>query len=404
VTASRTLAGGAVPRIVVEGLWKKYRKGASHDSIKDLVSALARSTWRRGAGDALDQREFWALRDVSFAVEPGEVMGVIGPNGSGKSTLLKLLTRIVRPTHGTVDVRGRVGALIELAAGFHGELSGRENVYLQGAIMGMKRSEVGRRFDEIVDFAGVGDFIDTPVKRYSSGMHARLGFSIAAHMDPDVLLIDEVLSVGDFAFQQKAEARLKEIVRREIPVIVVSHRLESITRLCDHALLLSRGQVALAGTAEEVVAHYVDGRHLGEAEEGEGPLSFGTVGIAPAGPVMPGVAVTLTVHGEVREAVPPGTVLGFRVWRVPDERILFATEHEACGATLPQRGPFTAELEVRMNVGAGVYRLQPAVWIREPFREWTRGPSALVEVEDDARIMGSVHFDPRLRIDATQAR
>jgi homopolymeric O-antigen transport system ATP-binding protein len=173
------------PRVEFRHVWKKFRRGLRHDSLRDLLPALARSFVGRGArAEALREGEFWALQDVSFTVEPGEVLGIVGPNGAGKSTVLKLLTRILEPSLGSAMVRGRAGALIELAAGFHPDLTGRENVYLQGAIMGMKRGEIARNFDRIVDFAEVEEFIDTQVKRYSSGMWARLGFAIAAHLDP----------------------------------------------------------------------------------------------------------------------------------------------------------------------------------------------------------------------------
>ena len=182
--------------VVVEHIWKKFRRGERHDSLRDLVPSLVRRALRPQPA-TLQREEFWALRDLSFTVNPGEALGVIGPNGAGKSTLLKILSRILRPTVGRCVLGGRVGSLIEVAAAFHPDLTGRENVFLQGAIMGMRRAEIARKFDDIVDFSGVSEFIDTPVKRYSSGMNARLGFSIAAHLDPDVLLIDEVLSVGD---------------------------------------------------------------------------------------------------------------------------------------------------------------------------------------------------------------
>ena len=191
------------PAIVVDRVWKKFRRGERLDSLRDLVPSVMRALLSGDARRPLHATEFWALRDVSFRVDPGEALGIIGPNGAGKSTMLKLISRIMKPTCGHVSVRGRIGALIEVAAAFHPDLTGRENIYLQGAVLGMRRAEVTRKLEAIIEFAGVGDFIDTPVKRYSSGMHARLGFSVAAHMDPDVLLIDEVLSVGDMAFQQK---------------------------------------------------------------------------------------------------------------------------------------------------------------------------------------------------------
>ena len=173
------------PTILFEQVWKKFRRGERHDSLRDFFPSAARRLMGTRRSDP-HERDFWVIQDVSFAVHPGEAIGIVGPNGAGKSTVLKLLTKILRPTRGRCEVRGRVGALIEVAAGFHPDLTGRENIYLQGAILGIKRFEVSRKFDQIVEFAGVDDFIDTQVKRYSSGMNARLGFSIAAHMDPDV--------------------------------------------------------------------------------------------------------------------------------------------------------------------------------------------------------------------------
>ena len=220
--------------VVFEGIWKKFRRGERHDSLRDLVPAMAARLLRRGSEPALADEEFWAVR---------EVLGIMGANGAGKSTTLKLLTKILKPTIGRCMVRGRVGALIEIAAGFHPDLSGRENVYLQGAIMGMTRAEIASTFDAIVAFSGVEEFIDTPVKRYSSGMNARLGFAIAAHLNPDVLLIDEVLSVGDVGFQEKCVARMRELLARGIPLVFVSHNLSAVVDLCTRALLIDRGTV-----------------------------------------------------------------------------------------------------------------------------------------------------------------
>jgi homopolymeric O-antigen transport system ATP-binding protein len=240
-----------------DGVWKKFRRGERHDSLRDLIPATAARLFRRSkpAGD-LQQQEFWAVHDVSFEVRPGEALGIIGPNGAGKSTILKLLTRILRPTRGRCEVRGRAGALIEVAAGFHPDLTGRENVFLQGAIMGMKRADISRRFDEIVEFAGVSDFIDTQVKRYSSGMNARLGFAIAAHLDPDVLLIDEVLSVGDAAFQDKCVERMREMIGGGIPVVFISHNLPAVLELCTRAIVIDRGTVSFDGQPAAAIQQY----------------------------------------------------------------------------------------------------------------------------------------------------
>ncbi|HEU0054812.1 MAG TPA: ABC transporter ATP-binding protein, partial [Longimicrobium sp.] len=246
----------STPGITADGVWKEFRRGPTHDSLRDLLPALVGQA-RRRATEEPRRGGFWAVRDLSFSVGPGDALGIIGPNGAGKSTVLKLATRILRPTRGEMRVAGRVGALIEIAAGFHPDLTGRENVFLQGAIMGMRRAEIRRKFDEIVDFSGVADFVDTPVKRYSSGMNARLGFAIAAHLEPDVLVIDEVLSVGDFAFQEKAFGRIRQVASQGIPVVVVSHQLDRVAALCNRAILLDRGVPVLQGEPRDCIAAYV---------------------------------------------------------------------------------------------------------------------------------------------------
>ena len=244
------------PAVSFEHVWKKFRRGERHDSLRDAITAFVKRPFDHSDRSALSEQEFWAIRDLSFEVRPGEAMGIIGPNGAGKSTALKVLTRILKPTKGVCHVRGRVGALIEIAAGFHPDLTGRENVFLQGAILGMSRAEVARKLDAIVDFAGLDEFIDTPVKRYSSGMNARLGFAVAAHVEPDVLLIDEVLAVGDFAFQQKCYERLAEFRRSGAAIVLVSHNMQAIASLCDRAVLLGPGRQPIIGAVGEVVAMY----------------------------------------------------------------------------------------------------------------------------------------------------
>ena len=244
------------PGVVFDSVWKKFERGERHDSLRDLVPALGRHLLRRRPASELRESEFWALRDVSFTVGPGEALGIIGANGAGKSTVLKLLTRILRPTRGQCHVTGRVGALIEIAAGFHPDLTGRENVYLQGAIMGMKQVDITRKFDEIVEFGGVRAFIDTPVKRYSSGMNARLGFAIAAHLDPEVLLIDEVLSVGDASFQDRCVVRMRELVSRGTPLVFVSHNLPAVIDLCSRVIVIERGELKYDGDPGGAVQYY----------------------------------------------------------------------------------------------------------------------------------------------------
>jgi ABC-type polysaccharide/polyol phosphate transport system ATPase subunit len=296
------------PAVVFDNVSKKFRRGERHDSLRDAITAaVTRPFRRRRAKESLDAQEFWALRDVSFELQPGEAIGVIGPNGAGKSTVLKLLTRILKPTIGHARTRGRVGALIEISAGFHPDLTGRENLYLQGAILGMSRQEVSRKMDAIIDFAGIPDFIDTPVKRYSSGMNARLGFAVAAHVDPDVLLIDEVLAVGDFAFQQKCYERLGEFRRAGAAIVFVSHSMQAIVSLCDKAILLRPGRSALIGPVGEMAARYaspdgqaVDARIAVESVQVSERGTFGALKAA----VAPGATLTLDARIRINAPLP----------------------------------------------------------------------------------------------------
>jgi ABC-type polysaccharide/polyol phosphate transport system ATPase subunit len=214
-----------------------------------------RRAWRSRLG-LRDRRPFWALRDLSLAVPRGETVGIVGSNGAGKSTLLKLLSGITAPTSGEIRLYGRVAALIEVGSGFHPELTGRENVYLSGSILGMRRTEITAKLEKIVDFAGVGDFIDTPVKWYSSGMYVRLGFAVAAHLEPEILLVDEVLSVGDERFQARCLSRVEELRHAGTTIIIISHDLVSIERVCNRVALLERGRIAADGDPAAVIAEY----------------------------------------------------------------------------------------------------------------------------------------------------
>ena len=237
-------------------IFKKFRRGEGYDSLRDLLPGIFKKAFEHSRGVGLKEKEFWALRDVTFQVGRGEALGIVGPNGSGKSTALKILSGILKPTSGTMRVNGRISALIEVGAGFHPDLTGRENIYLNGAILGMSKWEIQKKLDAIIDFSGIPDFIDTPVKRYSSGMYARLGFSIAAHVEPEILLVDEVLSVGDFTFQGRCIQKMQEILKNGTTVIFVSHNMESVLSLCDRAILLVNGQVTKEGEPGEVIAEY----------------------------------------------------------------------------------------------------------------------------------------------------
>ncbi len=247
-------------RVAIEahGLSKRYRIGqmqAAYGTLRDSLSNLAARVV--GREETHDVEEIWALRDVSFRVREGEVLGVIGRNGAGKSTLLKILTRITTPTAGRAVIRGRVGSLLEVGTGFNPELTGRENVFLNGSILGMKRREIQQKLDEIVEFSGVEKFIDTPVKRYSSGMGVRLAFSVAAHLEPEILLVDEVLAVGDAEFQQRCLGRMEDLSGTGRTVLFVSHNMQAINQLCDRAIWLDDGGVMEDGEPSEVITHYL---------------------------------------------------------------------------------------------------------------------------------------------------
>lgn len=264
------------PVIKVENLCKEYvigRREKANETFRDLFGSFLASPWRRFrklSGQVGAEERFWALRDVSFEVNEGDVVGIIGRNGAGKSTLLKILSRITAPTQGRVEIRGRVASLLEVGTGFHPELTGRENIYLNGAILGMSRAEISHKLDEIIAFAELEKFIDTPVKRYSSGMYVRLAFSVAAHLDSDILIVDEVLAVGDSAFQRKCLGSMEIAARRGRTVILVSHNLDILRKLCSQGILLTKGLLdcnAEIGTAIEEYS-------LSEPTKGSSTISF----------------------------------------------------------------------------------------------------------------------------------
>jgi lipopolysaccharide transport system ATP-binding protein len=248
------------PAIRAQHISKRFRLGdvapASLNLQENLVSGV-RSLWSRLRGAKRARRELWALKNVSFDVRPGEVLGVIGRNGAGKSTLLKVLSRVTEPSSGRAELRGRLGSLLEVGTGFHPELSGRENIYLNGSLIGMSRAEIHRQFDEIVAFAEIAEFLDTPVKRYSSGMYVRLAFAIAAHLQPEILILDEVLAVGDAMFQKKCASKMAEVSHQGRTILLVSHDLSTIRRVCDRAIWLDRGEVKCDGPTTDVVAAYL---------------------------------------------------------------------------------------------------------------------------------------------------
>lgn len=249
--------------IEVENLSKKYMIGEREKylTLRDVAIKIAKAPINILSGKGFKKKDiFWALKDVNFTVKQGEVIGIIGRNGAGKSTLLKILSRITDPTHGIVRLNGRMSSLLEVGTGFHPELSGRDNIYLNGAILGMSKKEIDRKFDEIVEFSGVKRFLDTPVKRYSSGMQVRLAFSVAAHLEPDILIIDEVLAVGDADFQKKCLGKMDEVTKKDgRTILFVSHDMGAIRRICSRCILLDNGQIKMNGNTEEVVKEYLSG-------------------------------------------------------------------------------------------------------------------------------------------------
>jgi lipopolysaccharide transport system ATP-binding protein len=292
--------------IHLDSVSKRFRLGSSHEYGR-LTEAVAHrvKTWfettlnskskakSQVQSQQLEEGWFWALRDIQLSIQAGDIVGIVGRNGAGKSTLLKILSRIVTPTHGRVGVRGRVGSLLEVGTGFHPELTGRENVFLNGAILGMPRAEIRRRFDEIVSFAEIDTFLDTPVKRYSSGMAVRLAFAVAAHLEPDVLIIDEVLSVGDQAFQRKCLGKASQLGDQGRTILIVSHNLSAVANLCRRAVLMEQGSIVADGAPE-----YIIDRYLVDARSGTGIRSWDDAESAPNCPGIRLRAVSVQGNGQ----------------------------------------------------------------------------------------------------------
>jgi len=250
-----------MPIIKAENISKCYQLkrggGESYVALRDVIAGAAKGILRRNGGAQKSHEDFWALKDVSFEIKEGEAVGIIGRNGAGKSTLLKILSRITEPTEGRIRLRGRVASLLEVGTGFHPELTGRENIFLNGAILGMSKVEIRSKFDAIVDFAGVGKFLETPVKRYSSGMYVRLAFAVAAHLEPEILVIDEVLAVGDAEFQKRCLGKMSEVAKSGRTVLFVSHNLQAVSSLCQTGIVMQQGKVVTQCSAQEAVKHYL---------------------------------------------------------------------------------------------------------------------------------------------------
>jgi lipopolysaccharide transport system ATP-binding protein len=390
--------------VLFDGVWKRFHRGLSHDSLRDVIPALVRRL-RPGAAERkleLGDGDFWAVRDVSFEVLPGHALGIIGGNGAGKSTVLKLLTKILVPTRGIAQIRGRTGALIEVSAGFHPDLTGRENVFLQGAIMGMPQQLIRERFDDIVEFSGIASFIDTPVKRYSSGMNARLGFSIAAHLEPEVLIIDEVLSVGDAEFRARAFDKIRMIVRADIPVVIVSHQLDQIVELCTECILLRQGQTAFAGPPDQAVAEYLHGGSGANADLEDATttgVGFLELRATNPGAVQSGEMITFEVIGIVTASVPPEHVeLAIVIVDVTTNARRYQNQLRSLDAHPTRQGRFTLAVTFQANIPPGLYRIETVVWHHERQLVIGQGPSRAFQVVPGRPFTGSHQLNMTARV------
>jgi lipopolysaccharide transport system ATP-binding protein len=338
------------------------------------------------------REDFWALRNVSFEIPEGEVLGVIGANGAGKSTLLKILARITDPTEGHAEIRGRVGSLLEVGTGFHPDLPGRDNVFLNGAILGMRRSEIRRKFDDIVEFAGVEQFIDVPVKWYSSGMYVRLAFAVAAHLEPEILFVDEVLSVGDLAFQQKCLGRMDELAHGGRTVLFVSHNLAAVSAICTQAVYLEHGHVVAQGGVRDVIDRYVD--HVKAPartsvrdridRQGDARIRFTDIVVGNGHSVATGEDVEIEVHYEAREPVQGSVRIDLAVYGALAEAV-FQCSNEVSGDRIDyvaQSGVFRLHIE-RMPLAPGHYTLNVYSEIDGVVADWVQSAAFMEVLEGD---------------------
>ncbi len=389
----------ATPGVLFENVSKKFTRGERFSSLRDLVPAMMGALVKRPSTEELEKQEFWALRDVSFEVKPGEALGIIGPNGAGKSTALKVLTRILRPDRGRSIVRGRVGSLVEIAAGFHADLTGRENVFMQGAIMGMKRAEIAKKFDEIVEFAGVEEFIDTPVKRYSSGMNARLGFAVAAHLDPEVLLIDEVLSVGDLAFQEKCYERMQRFARSGIAIVFVSHNLSAVSSLCDRVLVMRHGEVqTLAPTHEALTVYATLVQNSKDSKEArpEFVLQLFDGALRPTNEVDAGARLHVRVTGHPPN---PGEVFHteLQVRHLESGTVIYRCQSQNAGADfvrVPAGDVLETDWHIDVHLGRGHYAVTCAL-LNEQNRWVAVSNPGLLTVNERETEQAIVHLAPQ---------
>jgi ABC-type polysaccharide/polyol phosphate transport system ATPase subunit len=389
--------------IEIEGLSKRYRLGVSQGDLRETISEAVRRRGRRGAQSTppLASREFEALRDVSLTVAAGEAIGLIGRNGAGKSTLLKILSRITEPTAGVCRTRGRVGALLEVGTGFHGELTGRENVFLNGAILGMPRQRVARSLDDIIAFAGVERFIDTPVKRYSSGMFLRLAFAVAAHLESDILLVDEVLAVGDFEFQQRCLGRMSEVEAEGRTVVFVSHDLNAVATLCDRVVWLDRGAVVADGPSRPTIDRYLASAQAGAthpeqwtvADSGVALRAFATLTDLPGGRLFDR-RQPIRLRFEYEVAKPLGTF--YASVQIHDTRGRVLVEEPLPVPAEAQPGVVSGVMEIPPLLNVGQY--SASFWAGDSYESYVLAEQAIAfdVVGDDEGVR-----KPALRVPVT---
>ena len=396
------------PIIQVEKLGKKYQlgrpthNGARYLTLRDTLGEGAQQLFRRRAGQKKHGEEIWALRDVSFEVTKGEVIGIIGRNGAGKSTLLKILSRITEPTVGKVHIKGRVASLLEVGTGFHPELTGRENIYLNGAVLGMTRAEIQRKFDEIVDFAEVRQFLDTPVKHFSSGMYVRLAFAVAAHLDPEILVVDEVLAVGDAEFQKKCLGKMNEVSQREgRTILFVSHQMNTVERLCSRALLIDNGRVQMESPdVRSVIRSYLSGgetvsargewRNAGNQSDNpcfqpEHIFLANAHGLPLEMPARVDAEIWLHIVGDFK-TLDPALIIGYALYAESGELLYRSSHTDSREEEWPRLRLGRAVLRGRIPSGLlneGTYRLELVAALHR--REWLfkpgAGPSVLLQLQ-----------------------
>jgi len=386
----------------MEHIYKKFRKGEIYNSLRDLIPALTGRMFRAEELDAKDKREFWALQDINFEVKRGESLGIIGHNGAGKSTALKILSRIMRPTKGRMVVNGRLSALIEVTAGFHPDLTGRENIFLHGTILGMTKREIQSKLDQIIAFSGIEEFIETPVKRYSSGMYARLGFSVAAHVDPEVLIVDEVLSVGDFVFQQKCMDRIRDVIKSGTTVLFVSHNLKAVTEICQRAMLLDHGKVLDIGETDGVARKYLELGSKPTTNKQTTAAYITKVRIrdraGEQATFESGHTAWVDVEVTARKKVDKLAVV---IW-FTDEKdyIIFHTSTERLGFepfSLQPGGTYRCTFELSLNIAHGTFHLVTEVYRYDIQKSYDRyEPKATVFIGSTIAVGGAVNCFPRL--------